>query len=169
MTAALVCRVAGFSIMLLLLFVPLATFQQPAGSATLEITSKRYSAGFLPVAGSYVEYEARLTNIGTGPVDGPLRVLLASDGDSTHLAAEYSVQAVAPGESKTLHLGPFRIEEEGGHRLLAEMGGVSLDYEPDSFAAYRPEAVQAALIAIPLIAAGAGLVGFSLYRKRRAV
>jgi hypothetical protein len=155
--------------MLILLALPLAALAQPAGSAALEITSKRYSAGYLPVAGSYVEYEARLTNTGAGPIEGPLRVLLASDGNATRSEAEYSVPALVPGESKTFNLGPFRIEKEGGHRLLAEMGGVSLDYEPDSFAAYRSEAVQAALIAIPLIAAGAGLVGFSLYRKRRSV
>lgn len=159
----------GCSLILLMLFLPLAALQQPAESAALEITSKRYSAGYLPVAGSYVEYEAVLTNTGAGPIDGPLRVLLVSDGNATHSEAEYSVPALAPGEGKTLHLGPFRIEAEGGHRLLAEMGGVSLDYEPDSFAAYRQEAVQAALVAIPLIAAGMGLVGFSLYRKRRSV
>jgi hypothetical protein len=155
--------------LLLLLVLPLAIFAQPASSAALEITSKRYSAGYLPATGSYVEYKAKLTNMGAEPIEGQLRVLLVSDGNATHSAAEYSVQALAPGESKTLHLGPFRIEGEGSHRLLAEMDGVSLDYEPDSFAAYRPEAIQAALIAIPLIAAGVGLVGFSLYRKRRSV
>jgi hypothetical protein len=34
---------------------------------------------------------------------------------------------------------------------------------------YRPEVFQAALVAIPLIAAGAGIVGFSLYRKKKHV
>jgi hypothetical protein len=34
---------------------------------------------------------------------------------------------------------------------------------------YRPETVQIALVAISLIVAGAGIAGFSLYRKRKAV
>src|SRR5687767_11713490 len=113
MPAALAIGMAGCSLMLILLALPLAAFAQPAGSAALEITSKRYSAGYLPVAGSYVEYEVRMTNTGLGPIEGPLHVLLVSDGNTTRSEAEYSVPALAPGESKTFNLGPFRIEEEG--------------------------------------------------------
>jgi hypothetical protein len=101
--------------------------------------------------------------------DQSLSVSLVSDSNKTHSAASHSVQMLGAGESMTLHLGPFKIEDEGRHRLLAEMGSIPLSYEPDSFTAYRQEAAQAALIAVPLIAVGAGLVVFSLYRKRRAV
>jgi hypothetical protein len=61
------------------------------------------------------------------------------------------------------------MKDEAKHTLIADMGGSSLGYGPDPFVVYRPEAMQAVLIAVPLIAAGAGIVGFSLYRKRRAV
>jgi hypothetical protein len=135
--------------------------------ADLEIVSKRYSSGYLPAVGSYVEYEVRLTNEGSLALENQsLRVSLVSDGNSTR-SATYSVPLLGPGDSKILHLGPFKMEEEGEHRLMAELDGVALSL--DSFAVYRPEAVQAALVAIPLIAAGAGIVGFSLYRKRKDV
>lgn len=161
----------GGSVALLMLFLPATVaLQQPADSVTLEITSKRYSAGYLPVAGSYVEYEVRLTNSGARAIESQsLHVSLVSDGNGTHSAATYSVPSLGPSESKTLHLGPFKMEEEGMHRLLAEMDGASLNYKPDSFIAYRQETVQTVLIAIPLIAAGAGIIGFSMYRRRRAV
>ncbi len=161
----------GYSLLLSLLLLNVASaLQQPANAASLEIVSTHFSAGYMPVVGSYVEYEVRLTNTGEGMIeDQSLRVSLVSDSNRTHSAASYSVQMLGAGESKTLHLGPFKIEGEGRHQLLAEFGGVSLLYKPDSFTAYRQEAVQTILIAIPLMVAGAGLTGFSLYRKRRAV
>jgi len=164
-------RLLGYSFALLALFLPLAAAAlEPASPAVLEIASKRYSSGYLPVVEGYVEYEVKLTNGGGVALENQsLRVSLVSDGNRTHASVAYSVPLLAPGESKILHLGPFKMEEDGEHRLLAELGGVALGYKPDSFVVYRPEAVQAALVAIPLIAAGAGIVGFSLYRKRKAV
>lgn len=157
-------RELGCLLILLALFLPLAA--AASEPVILEIVSKRYSSGYLPVAGGYVEYEARLTNAGSLALENQsLGVSLVSEGNRTHSEAEYSVPLLRPGDSKTLHLGPFKMEEEGGHRLLAELGGAG--YNPDSFAVYRPEAVQAALVAIPLIAAGAGIAGFSLYMRRR--
>jgi hypothetical protein len=163
--------ILGCSFALLALLVPLAAAALDlVNPVDLEIVSKRYSSGYLPVLEGYVEYEARLTNGGGAALENQsLRVSLVSNGNRTHSSAAYSVPLVGPGESKTLHLGPFKMEEEGGHRLLAELEGVALGYKPDSFVVYRPEAVQAALVAIPLIAAGAGIDGFYLYRKRKTV
>jgi hypothetical protein len=150
--------------MALLLPLAVATVEP----ADLEIVSKRYSSGYLPAVGSYVEYEVKLTNEGSLVLENQsLRVSLISDGNRTHSEATYSVPLLGPGDSKILHLGPFKMEEEGEHRLLAELDGAALGV--DSFVVYRPEVFQAALVAIPLIAAGAGIVGFSLYRKRRDV
>lgn len=162
-------RLLGCSFALVLLFLPLAAAaQEPANSVILEIVSKRYSSGYLPVVESYVEYGVRLTNAGNLALENQtLRVSLVSEGSGTRSSAAYSVPLVTPGESETLYLGPFKMEEEGRQRLLAELDGVALDYEPDSFVVYRQEAVQTALIAIPLIVAGSGIVGFTLYRKRR--
>lgn len=165
-------RMIGYSLILSLLFLrALPALQQSSDAAMLEVTSRRFSAGYLPVIGSYVEYEVRLVNVGVRMIEGQsLQVLLISDSNRTYSAASYSVQELEPGESKTMHLGPFKIEDEGRHQLLAEMNDISvLQYEADSFTAYRQEAVQAVLISIPLIAAGAGAVGFSLYKRRRSV
>ena len=46
---------------------------------------------------------------------------------------------------------------------------IALGYETDTFTVSRQDAVDAVLIAIRLIAAGTVAIGFSLYRKRRAV
>jgi hypothetical protein len=135
---------------------------------TLEIVSKRYSSGYLPVVGSYVEFEVRLTNGASFALENQsMRVSLVSEGNRTHSSAEYSVAHLEPGESKTFHIGPFKMEEEGEHRLLAGFDSITLGYKLDSFAVYRPEAVQASFIAISMIAAGSGMVGFFLYRKRK--
>lgn len=162
---------ACLSLFSLLLTLPVAAAgQQSPTDVSMQVVSKHYSSGYLPVTGSYVEYEVRLENQGEGALEnGTLEVSLVSADNETHSSAAYSVPLLSPGEGKTLHLGPFRMEGEGGHRLIAEMDGATLDYEPDSFAVYRQEAVHAALVAISLIAAGAGLAGFSLYRRRKTV
>ncbi|MEW6604447.1 MAG: hypothetical protein AB1351_07120 [Thermoproteota archaeon] len=166
-----VAKATGYSLLLSLLFLYVApALQEPADAAVLEVVSRRFSAGYMPVIGSYVEYEVALANVGAGVIEGQsLHVVVVSDSNKTRSAASYSVQELRPGESRTLYLGPFKIEDGGRHQLLAEMDGVSLQYEPDSFTSYGQKAVQTILIAIPLIAAGAGVVGFSLYKKIGAV
>ncbi|HEU4605948.1 MAG TPA: hypothetical protein VFS46_06890, partial [Nitrososphaera sp.] len=82
--------------------------------------------------------------------------------------ATYSIELLQPGGSRTLYLGPFKFEEESGHRLLVSIEGAALDYHPDSFTVYQQGTIQAAFIAVPLIVAGAGLVGFSLFMKRNS-
>ncbi len=138
----------------------------------VEIVSKQYSSGYLPVVGSYVEYKVRLTNIGSVAVENQsLRVSLVSDGNKTHSSAVYSTGPLEPGESKNLHLGPFKMEDEGKHRLLllAESEGLALDYpHPDSFIVYQQSTVQVIIfVAVPLVVAGSGIVGFSLYQRAR--
>lgn len=166
-----VTKAIGYSIALsfILIYVTPA-LQEPAGAAMLEVASKRFSAGYIPVIGSYVEYEVALSNLGQEVIkDQSLHVMLVSDSNKTLSVASYSVRELSPGERRVLYLGPFKIEDIGRHHLLAEMEGVSLQYEQDSFTSYGQEAVQTIIIAVPLVAAGAGVAGFSLYKKRKAV
>lgn len=143
---------------------------EQADPVNLEIVSKDYSSGYLPTVGSYVEYEVRLTNEGSLALENQsLQVSLVSEGGKTSSSASYTLVSLAPSESMTLHLGPFKLEEDGGHRLLAELDAVVLGFEPDSFTVYRPDAVQALLVAGSLIVAGAGIIGFSRYRKSKTV
>ena len=163
-------RLLAFSFITLLVVPLIGALGQPAFNATLEVTSMRYSAGYVPVVGSYVEYEVRLTNEGTHLIENQsLRVLLVAENNRTNSSAEYSLSSIVPGGSMILHLGPFKMEGEGEHRLFAEIDGVTLNYKPDSFRVYRQETLQTTYVAIPLVAAGAGLIGFSIYQKRRAV
>lgn len=155
-------------LLVLAAFFPLAAALGQQEAITAEIVSKRFSSGYFPVVGSYVEYEIRLTNTGNVTLeDQSLWVSLVSEDNRTHSYATYSVSLLEPGGSKTLYLGPFKMEKEGWHRLQAGMDGVALDFQSDSFMVYRQDPTQAALVAIFLIMAGGGIVGFSLYRKRR--
>jgi len=163
-------RILTFSAFTLLVVPLIGALGLPADYATMEVTSKHYSAGYVPVVGSYVEYEVRLENEGSHSIENQwLKVSLGAENNRTNSSAEYSILSIAPSESMILHLGPFKMEAEGEHRLLAEIDGVTLNYEPDSFNVYKQETLQTVYVAIPLIAAGAGLIGFSIYRKKRAV
>jgi hypothetical protein len=157
----------GYSLAVLVaLQLTLAVGQQ---TVTAEVISKGYSSRYFPVVGSYVEYEVRLTNTGDVAVENRLLVVsLVSDGNRTHSYATYSIELLQPGGSRTLYLGPFKMEEEGGHRLLVSIEGAALDYHPDSFTVYRQEAIHGVLVAVPLIVAGAAIVSFSIYRKGRS-
>lgn len=158
----------GCSFVVLAAFVSLVAAHGQQEAMTVEIVSKRFSSGYFPVAGSYVEYEVRLTNMEDVAVENQtLWVSLVSDGNRTRSYATYSISLLEPGGSKNFHLGPFKMQEEGRHRLQAGMDGVVLDFQPESFMVYRQDPSQAVLVAIPLIMAGTGIVGFSLYRKRR--
>ena len=152
-----------------MLLLPAAFGQQDA-LVDMPIVKKHYSSGYLPVSGSYVEYEVRLENTGDVALeDQTLAVSLVSGYNRTQSSAAYTVPMLDPGDSMSLHLGPFKMEGDGDHRLVAELSGATIRYEPDSFTVYRQEAAYAIIIAIPLIVAGAGIAGFSLYRRRKAV
>jgi len=160
----------GYSFLILLAayfqLVPASGQQDVAVNA--EIVTKRYSSGFFPVVGSYVEYEIKLTNAGNEVVENQsLWFSLTSENNKTHSNSTYSITLIESDGSRNLHVGPFKMEEEGKHRLLAGMEGVKFDYQPDSFTVYQQDIIQAAFIAIPLIMGGAGIVAFSLYRKRK--
>jgi hypothetical protein len=137
--------------------------------------SKRYSSGYFPVADAYVEYDVELTNTADIPVKNQsLRVSLVSESNKTHSIASYSIPLLSSGESKILHFGPFKMQDEGEHRLLVEMNGennstgnASIDYQRDSFIVYRQDAILTLLISIPLIATGAGIAGFSIHKRIR--
>jgi hypothetical protein len=156
-------------VLLLAVFVQLAAASgKQDGGISAEIVTKHYSSGFFPVIGGYVEYEIKLTNAGNEAVENQsFWVLLTSESNKTHSNGTYSITLIEPEGSRTFHVGPFKMEEEGRHRLLAGMEDVAFDYQPDSFTVYRQNVILATFIAIPLIIGGTGIVAYSLYRKRK--
>jgi len=157
-------------LLLLTAFLPNAGISsgQHVSQINAEIVSKRYSSGYFPVVGSYVEYELRLTNEGSNDVENQsLWILLKSEDNKTHSNAIYSIPVISAHSSKILHLGPFKMEGEGSHQLLSGMRGMAFDYRPDSFTVYRNDVISTLSVGIPLIMAGAGLVIFSLFWKRK--
>lgn len=148
-------------------FLPLAAAQEHYETITADIVSKRFSSGYFPVVGSYVEYEVRVTNIDDIVLENQsLWVSLASEANRTRYAT-YFISLLEPGGHKSIHLGPFKMEDDGWHELKVGIDGAALDFQPDSFMVYRQDPTQAFLVGIPTIMAGAGIVCFSLYRKKR--
>lgn len=161
-------RVLCYSIIFVLAALPLIGAHGQLGTVAVEIVSKHYSSGYFPTIGSYVEYEIMLTNSAHTTVENQsMRVSIISDNRKTHMPEVYSIALLEPDESKSLILGPFKIENEGKHNLLLEMEGVSLNYRPDSFIVYRQDTIQVILVAVPLLIAGSGIVGLSLDRNKR--
>ena len=145
-----------------------ATGQEQAGAISAEIISKRYSSGFFPVIEGYVEYDIKLHNLGSKLIENQtLWVMLTSENNKTHSYATYSILQIEPQASKTLHLGPFKIEEEGNHQLLAGMQDMTFEYTPDSFIVYRQGLIGSIFAGVALISAGTAVVCFSQYRKRK--
>lgn len=158
----------SFLVLLAALVQLSAAFGQQDGAINAEIVAKRYSSGFFPVVGSYVEYEIKFTNAGGEAVENQtFWVLFTSESNKTHSNGTYFITLIEPNDSRTFHVGPFKTEEEGGHRLLAGMERVAFDYKPDSFTVYRQDVILATFIAIPLILGGVGIVALSIYWKRK--
>ena len=148
-------------------FLPLAAAQENHETITAEILSKRFSSGYFPVVGSYVEYEVKVTNNDDIVLSNQsFWASLASNGNQTRYAT-YFVSRVDPGNYKTIHLGPFKMEDEGWYELKVGIDNATIDFQPDSFMVYRQDPTQALFVGIPTLMAGAGITCFSLYRKRR--
>jgi hypothetical protein len=146
--------------------IPLAAAQENHETITAEIVSERFSSGYFPVVGSYVEYELMLTNKDDIVVENQsLWATLASDGNQTRFAT-YFLSRVEPGGQKTIHLGPFKMEDEGWYELKVGIGNATLDFQPGSFMVYRQDPTWIFLVGISAIMAGAGITWFSLYRKK---
>jgi hypothetical protein len=158
----------SFLVLLAALVQLAAASGQQDGAINAEIVAKRYSSGFFPVVGSYVEYEIKFTNAGTEAAENQsFWILLTSESNKTHSNGTYAITLIEPNDSRTFHVGPLKMEEEGRHRLLAGMESVAFDYQPDSFTVYRQDVILATFISIPLIIGGAGIIAFSVYRKRK--
>jgi len=150
----------------LVAFIPLAAAQENHETITAEIVSKRFSSGYFPVVGGYVEYELMLANKDYIVLENKsLWATLASDGNQTRYAT-YFLPRVEPGGQKTVHLGPFKMEDEGWYELKVGIGNATLDFQPDSFMVYRQDPTWIFFVGIPAIMAGAGITWFSLYRKK---
>jgi hypothetical protein len=165
---------SGSLSVLLLALVPIAALGQPLG-IDVEIISRRHSTGYLPVVEGYAEYEVKLTNTDDSAIENrSLQVsLLSNNNNKTHTFAEYSIPFLGPKESRIFHLGPFKLLEEGEHRLLIGMKNknspneMESNYQYDSFTVYRQDAIWALYISISLLAVGAGISGYSFYRRRK--
>jgi hypothetical protein len=164
----------AISLIIILLVVslsvePWAIGQEKARAINAEIVSKRYSSGLFPSIGSYVEYDMKLNNVGSEPISNQsLWVLLTSENNKTRSYATYTILLIEPQASKTLHLGPFKMQEEGNHELFVGMQGVAFEYRPDLFSVYRQDIIGSISAGIVLIIAGLVIVSFSMYRKHKS-
>jgi hypothetical protein len=160
-------------IALLTLFPIFASGQQQG--TNIELISKRYSNEYFPIVEGYVEYEIKLTNTDDIVLENRfLQVSLLSKNNKTHVFAEYAVPPLEPRESRSFHLGPFKLLEEAEHRLYISIkseGSLATETEPnyqyDSFTVYQQDAILAFFIAIPLLVAGTGISSYSFYRRNR--
>ncbi len=140
---------------------------------TAEILSKRYSSGYFPVVDEYVEYQIRLTTADLTLKNQSLLVSFLSESNRTHSLVSYSMPLLGPEDGMVLNLGPFKMKDEGEHRLLLEMknsdpsADLALVYQPDSFIVYRKESLNTIFIATMLIAVGAGVTFFSFRNMRK--
>jgi hypothetical protein len=165
-----------FFLAILTLCVPSSAAGQ-APELTADLVSKHYSSGLLPVVDAYVEYELKLTNHGSTLVEDHLLIVsLISEENRSGSIASYSILLLDQGESKNLHLGPFKMNSEGEHQLLLELehkneqstkANIPLRYRPDSFIVYRQEAIWTIVIAASFVSTGAMMIGFLSFRKRR--
>jgi hypothetical protein len=132
-----------------------------AAWAQQEISVSRQSPAIIE-AGDYVSYEATVTNAGAPASEGALQVHFVSAGGKSDSRAEFTIPSLAPGQTKQLHLGPFKVVEAGEHFLYLGTENV----EPaDSFVAYGAGTGNAAVAGAAVAGAGGALVAW--YLKKR--
>lgn len=131
-----------------------------AAWAQQEISVSRQSPAIIEV-GSYISYEATVTNAGAAASEGTMQVHFVSAGGKSDSRAEFAIPSLAPGQSKQLHLGPFKVAEAGEHFLYLDMEGAG---PADSFVAYR-DGTGNTIVAGATIA-GAGVVLVAWYLKK---
>ena len=132
-----------------------------AAWAQQEISVSRQSPAIIE-AGDYVSYEANVTNAGAATWEGTLKVHFMSAGGKSDSRAEFAIPSLTPGQTKQLHLGPFKVTEAGEHFLYLGTENV----EPaDSFVAYGNGTGNAAVAGAAIAGAGVALVAW--YLKKR--
>lgn len=126
----------------------------------------RQSPAIIIEAGDYVSYEATVTNAGgAAPGEGTLQAHFVSAGGKSDSQAEFAVPPLAPGQSKHLHLGPFKVAQAGDHFLYLGTDGAEL---ADSFVAYGDGTGNAAVAGVAIASAGGALVAWYLRNRTRA-
>ncbi len=150
----------------------------------VEITLSRLHSGSetLPTVNDYVQYDVSIKNTSDIPVTNQsLWVSFTSSGGKTSVSTAFSVQNLLSGESKSLHLGPFKLREAGEHRLnmgMNSQGNSSLPNEissnyglndpVDRFTVFETtNQLLVPIIGSSIIAAAAVLIGISLYRNKK--
>lgn len=132
-----------------------------AAWAQQEISVSRQSPVMIE-AGDYVSYEATVANAGASTWEGTLKVHFVSAGGKSDSLAEFAIPSLAPGQTKQLHLGPFKVAEDGEHFLYL---GTEIAEPADSFVAYADGTGNAAVVGAAM--AGAGGVLLAWYLKKR--
>lgn len=171
--AAMMTLVALFAVAVL------AAWAQQDMQAGLSLERTVQSAGLLPAAGEYVRYDLVITNTGGSEIVGQKLWVDFAPAQGEGTSAVFTVPAVPPGKSVQLHLGPFKMHEAREHFLTLGMNAqgdpnapdeVSLDIASpaDSVTAYSPVLAATLPVGIGVAAVGAGLVGWSFARRKKA-
>lgn len=163
------------------------TFQERvlAQSELAEISVTRIfpESGLLPEAHQYVRFDIAIKNMGAGSISNQtLWALFASSGGKTNTLVTHALPDINPSETKTIHLGPFKMHEGGQHALYMGINSQSNSSLPievdigkgpgdsfDSFMVYDPQLFQLIYIAVLTISSGlsaAVMIG-RLRRKSR--
>ena len=132
-----------------------------AAWAQQEISVLRQSPAIIEV-GDYVSYEATVANAGASAEGETLQVRFVSAGGESDSRAEFTIPSLAPGQTKQLHLGPFKVAEAGEHFLYL---GTESAEPTDSFIAYSDGAGNVAVAGAAVAGAGGALVVW--YLKKR--
>ena len=170
---------AMMALAVLLAMTALAAWAQQDMQAELSLERTVQSAGLLPAAGEYVRYDLVIANSGGSEIAGQKLWVDFSPARGEGTSAVFTVPALPPGKSVQLYLGPFKMHEAGEHFLTLGMNAqgdpgapdeVSLGIAgpADSVTAYSPALAATLPVGIGVAAVGAGLVGWSFARRKRA-
>ncbi|GEM_PF-3475812 len=173
------------SFLLLILLLPAArtAFAKEDSKlhVSVEIVSKRFSSGYLPVVDEYVEYQIKLTNDESIPIQNQsLWALFTSKDNRTHSSGSYTIVSLNSNDSETFFLGPYKMRETGEHYLFLGMNrkgdpslpnGILVNFQPnspvDSFFVYDRSFIQLVPISLALVILAAAItIGFKFYRNR---
>lgn len=167
----------------ILLFGSAAFAIQNIPSAEITL-SKRYSGSeIVSVLNEYIQYDVSIKNTSNVPITNQsLWVSFSSSGGKTDVYTSFHVENLFSGDSRLLHLGPFKMRESGEHSLFLGMNrdgnsslqnDVSLNYEPtvpvDRFHVSESTAFQWIIPAgfLSIVGGAAILASLIYYRKKK--
>lgn len=139
-----------------------------AAWAQQEVSVLRQSPNAIMIieAGGYVSYEAIVTNTGDAVADeSVLYTRFVSAGGRSYSQAEFTVPSLSAGQSKHLHLGPFKVMQAGEHFLFLGKADNSMN-PADSFIAYGSGTGNAILVGTAIASAGGALLAWYLRQGR---